>query len=102
MSALLQLRTLLDIGVIGVIAKATGIVVLAEAATLGLPRLSAARRHLIWFAALLACAALVLASPVAPAVVVNIPVETVEQASKDTFDSGLEARVGRTATVADT
>jgi beta-lactamase regulating signal transducer with metallopeptidase domain len=76
MNPMLFASTFFGAGPLALIAKATAVLLLAAlVAAVVLPRASAAVRHLVWLIALAGCAALAIFSPVAPPLVVKLPVD---------------------------
>lgn len=92
------------------IVKVTVVLAFAGGAALAAHRASAARRHMVWFAALGSCAWLVLSSPIVPSVVIHarvlaspsVPATTAANVGRSpTIASVPQARVERRSTVAD-
>src|SRR5437764_15134247 len=73
MSRIYFLETLTHSDVATTIVKATIVLALADVVALVARRASAARRHMIWLVALCSCAWLVLSSPLAPRIVIRMP-----------------------------
>lgn len=56
------------------IGKTTVVLILASGAAIAARHCSAARRHLLWLFALTSCAWLVVASPIAPEILIRVPI----------------------------